>query len=206
MHPELPDTDGQYLEHFVSFFHPRTDTDRDLIRSFLLCLCWGAPPGARPAYLVTAPEDDTQQGRGVGKSKLVELCGELVGGMLEISQQEDIVAIKKRLLSPAARPLRLARLDNIKTYHFSWADLEGLITSPVICGHRLYKGEGRRPNALTWALTLNGASLSKDMAQRVIVVKLQRPNYNPNWEGNVRAYIAEYRWHILSDIRRLLES
>ena len=30
----------------------------------------------------------------------------LVGGMLEISPTEDIIAIKKRLLSPAARTLR----------------------------------------------------------------------------------------------------
>jgi len=206
MHPDLPDTDGEHLEHFVGFFSPQTDVDRELVKSFLLCLCWGAPPGARPAFLVTAPEDDPQQGRGVGKSKLIELSGELVGGMLEISAQEDIVAIKKRLLSPAARTLRLARIDNIKTFRFSWADLEGLITSPVISGHRMYKGEGRRPNTLTWALTLNGASLSKDMAQRVVVLKLQRPAYDPCWESSVRAYIAEYRLQILNDIRLLLES
>jgi hypothetical protein len=204
LHPPLPQTDGTHLENFIDFFHPYTSVDRGLIRAFVAALAWGGPPGSRPAWLVTAPDDDPQGGRGVGKSKFIELCGELVGGMLEISPTEDIMAIKKRLLSPAARTLRLARIDNIKTYRFSWADLEGLITSPVLSGHRMYKGEGRRLNTLTWALTLNGASLSKDLASRVMIIKLQRPAYHPNWESNVRSYVEEYRWHILNDIRLML--
>lgn len=206
MLPTLPKSNGEYLREFVDFFSPQTATDRELLQAFVMSLPWGGTPGSRPAWLFTAAKDDSQGGRGVGKSKCIELCAELVGGMLEISPNEDIVAIKKRLLSPAARTIRLARIDNIKTYRFSWADLEGLITSPIISGHRMYKGEGRRPNTLTWALTLNGASLSKDMAKRVIVVELKRPNYSSNWEENVRQFIADYRWHILSDIQVLLES
>ena len=204
LHPPMPVTEGQYLEQFVNFFSPLTDVDRELIRAFVISLAWGGPAEARPAWLFTAPDDDPHGGRGVGKSKLIELCGELVGGTLEISANEDIIAIKKRLLSPAARTAALARIDNIKTYRFSWADLEGLITSPVISGHRMYKGEGRRPNTLTWTLTLNGASLSKDMAKRVIVVKLQRPTYSPTWEQDVRDFIEEHRWQILNDIRQTL--
>jgi hypothetical protein len=204
LHPPLPISEGQHLEHLVDFFDPYTDLDRELIKAFVMSLPWGGPPGSRPAWLVTSPEDDPHGGRGVGKSKLIELCAELVGGMIELSPNEDIVAIKKRLLSPAARTLRVARLDNLKTYRFSWADLEGLISSPVISGHRLYKGEGRRPNYLTWGLTLNGASLSKDMATRVVVIKLARPQYSPTWEDTVRAYIEEHRWKILNDIRLAL--
>jgi hypothetical protein len=200
MHPRLPASTGEHLEEFVHFFSPHTAVDRELIKAFVACLLWGGPPGARPAWLVTASADAPEGGRGVGKSKCVELCGELVGGMLDISPKEDIVAIKKRLLSPGARTLRLARIDNIKTLRFSWADLEGLITSPVISGHRMYKGEGRRPNTITWALTLNGASLSRDMAKRVIIVKLDVPEYSPTWEQGVRDYIEEHRWHILSDV------
>jgi hypothetical protein len=207
MHPPLPDhTDGEYLDALVERFTPLTGTDRQLIRAFIVGLAWGGPPGARPAWLFTAPDDDPLGGRGVGKSKIIELVGELFGGMLEVSPNEDIIAIKKRLLSPAARTLRLCRIDNIKSFRFSWADLEGLITSPVISGHRMYKGEGRRPNTLTWALTLNGASLSKDLAKRVIVVKLQRPTYCPTWEAETRALIQQFRWQIFNDIRLFLES
>ncbi|MEI7686805.1 MAG: hypothetical protein WCL32_17435, partial [Planctomycetota bacterium] len=205
-YPELPRTNGQYLEEFVEFFAPRTTADLRLIKAFTLCLAWGGPPGARPAWLFIGPEGDHQGGRGIGKSKLIELCADLFGGMIEISPTEDIVAIKKRLLSPSAMTVRLARIDNIKTYRFSWADLESLITSPIISGHRMYQGEGRRPNTLTWAMTLNGASLSKDMAKRVMIVELRRPAYRPEWEQEVRAYIDKYRWHILNDIRLALEN
>jgi hypothetical protein len=204
MHPPLPATDGTFLDGLVSYFSPLTPVDGNLIKAFILGLAFGGPPGSRPAWLFTAPSDDPQAGRGVGKSKLIELASELVGGMLEISPGEDIIAVKKRLLSPNARTLRVCRIDNIKKLRFSWADLEGLITSQVISGHRLYHGEGRRPNTLTWTLTLNGASLSKDMAKRVYVVRLQRPQYGPGWEGDVRQYIETYRWHILNDIGLLL--
>jgi hypothetical protein len=205
-HPALPVTEGQFLDQFVGFFSPLTSTDRELIKAFTVSLAYGGPPGSRPGWLFTARKNDPEGGRGVGKSKCIELCGELVGGMLKISPNEDIISIKKRLLSPAARTLRLARIDNIKTYRFSWADLEALITSPIISGHKMYKGEGRRPNTLTWALTLNGASLSKDMAKRVIVVKLTRPTYTPTWESEVRGFINEHRWRILNDVRLLLEA
>lgn len=200
MFPPLPATAGEYLREFVNFFSPLTEVDRELITAFILSLFWGGAAGSRPAWLFTASANDPRGGRGVGKSKVCELCSELVGGFVEISAREDIVDLKKRLLSPAARTIRVARLDNIKTLRFSWADLEGLITSPVISGRQLYRGEGRRPNTLTWVLTLNGASLSRDMAQRVIVVKLARPRFNASWETEVRDYIQQHRWHILGDI------
>jgi hypothetical protein len=53
---------------------------------------------------------------------------------------------------------------------------------------------------LIWVITLNGASLSKDLAQRVIVVKVKRPSYSPTWENKVRDYIEENRWAIIGDI------
>jgi hypothetical protein len=205
-YPHMPESSGEHLNEFVNFFRPYLDVDRQLIKAFIMLLAWGGPPGSRPAWLFVAPDDDKHGGRGVGKSACIELCAAVVGGMLEISPNEDIIAIKKRLLSPASRTLRVARIDNIKSYRFSWADLEGLITSPVISGHRLYRGEGRRPNSLVWTLTLNGASLSKDLAKRTVVVTLRRPPYSPTWADDVRGYINEYRWHILSDIQASLES
>lgn len=206
LHPPLPDSDGSYLETFADFFSPLTSVDGHLNKALIRTLFWGGEPGSRPAFLITGPDHDPGQGRGVGKSKFSELLSELVGGFMDFSPSDDIVAIKKRLLSPDARPYRVARLDNIKTLRFSWADLEGLITSPVISGHRMYKGEGRRPNTLVWILTLNGASLSKDMAQRCINVKLQRPQHAPGWERQVREFIREHRWQIIADVVQSLQA
>ena len=52
-----------------------------------------------------------------------------------------------------------------------------MITTDIISGKRLYMGEGRRPNTITHVITLNGASLSKDLAQRCIPIKLARPKW-----------------------------
>jgi hypothetical protein len=109
------------------------------------------------------------------------------------------------LLSADARRKRMIRMDNIKTLRLSWADLEGLITSPEISGKALYRGEGCRPNTFTVTITLNGASLSKDLAQRSIPIQAARPKFASEWEQNVLQYIDTYRWEILSDIGYLLE-
>lgn len=206
MYPPLPEPDGSYLDSLVQRFSPLEPADAALIRAFIASLFWGGEPGARPAWLIVGPDNDPEKGRGVGKSTFIAVLTELVGGLIDISPMEDIVAIKKRLLSPEARQLRVCRIDNIKTHRFSWADLEGLITSPVISGHRLYKGEGRLPNTLMWTLTLNGASLSKDMAQRCVVIKLNRPAHNPQWEQEVRNFITEHRWQIIADALHVLQT
>jgi hypothetical protein len=204
MHPPLPETDGSYLNHLVGRFNPHTPRDGNLIMAYVVSLFFGGPPGTRPAWLVTGPPGDPQGGRGVGKSKVIELPSRLVGGAVEISPHEDIIAVKKRLLSPEGMRARVARLDNVKSLRFSWDDLEGLITAPVISGHRLYQGEARRPNTLLWGITLNGASLSKDMAQRCMIVVVNRPQYSPTWEAELREFIDTNRWQIINDVRLFL--
>ncbi len=131
---------------------------------------------------------------------------QLVGGMIEVSSTDDMVAIKTRLLSSGASFKRIARIDNIKDHRFDWADLEGLITSPVISGRQLYAGEGTRPNTLIWTLTLNSTSLSRDMARRCIIVRLQRPINNPNWMQETHQFISTHKWQIIADIGQVFQT
>jgi hypothetical protein len=105
-----------------------------------------------------------------------------------------------RLLSAAALDRRVALLDNVKTLRFSWADLEALITTDVISGRGLYVGEARRPNTLVWIITLNSASLSRDMAQRVVPIRLDRPPHSARWAEETAALIEAERWSIVGDI------
>jgi 5S rRNA maturation endonuclease (ribonuclease M5) len=212
--PELPGVYYMYkpvsksegkLGELVDFFCPATDEDRELIIAMILTMLWGGSPGQRPAFLLTGPDIDEEQGRGVGKSACAQILAQgLAGGFIDVSPTDQIATVKTRLLSEGGSQARVAMLDNIKALRFSWADLEGLITSQEISGRALYVGEGRRPNTLVWIMTLNGASLSKDMAQRVICIKLNRPSYRDGWEKTVRSYIAEHRPAILAEIRDLL--
>ena len=206
MTPALPEADGSYLEMLLDAFSPATPVDRALMKAYLMTLVWGGAPGTRPAFLFTGPEVDEQQGRGVGKTTFATITAPLFGGFLRVGTREDMPAIIKRLLSAQGRGKRVVLLDNVKTHRFSWAELEAFITSPVISGHEMYRGEGQRPNTTTVAITVNGASLSKDLAQRAIVVRLARPEHAAAWAETVARYIADCGPEILADLRRLLES
>ncbi len=206
MHRPMPRPSGK-LDGFLDFFTPATDEDRELIRAFVLTMFWGGMPGRRPAVLVTGPDHDPESGRGVGKTTLLEVVfDELAGGSIDVSPMADMNVVKTRLLSPGACRIRAAKIDNIKTLKLSWADLEGLITSASISGRALWEGEGTRPNTLVWGLTLNGASLSKDMAQRCTVIKVGRPVFAADWEEKVRNYAKEHRWEIIADVGEILTS
>ena len=210
--PRLPDSyyacemdfepgDGSRLNELIAKFEPATPTDLYLIKAAFATPMWGGPPGARPAFVLTS--DD---GRGVGKSTLVKLISQLYGGCVDVGGGEDISAIKTRLLSAEGLLLRVAVVDNVKTYKFSWSELESLITSSNVSGHRMYQGEAQRPNHLTWFITLNGASLSKDLAQRSIVIKLRRPKHDSGWEDGCTSFIRDHRDELFADLRGFLRA
>lgn len=199
-HPPVTGGDGAALFGLLRRFSPATAEDGDLILAFLLTLVAGVPYGQRPAWLITAAEQDEKAGRGVGKTTLVRIASMLVGDTISYSAQETLPEFVKRLLSPEGRDKRVVLIDNIKSHKFSSADLESLITCQTISGRQLYVGEGRRPNTLIWCLTINGASLSKDLAQRIVTIQLRRPSYTGNWEAETLNYVQSHRHAILGDL------
>jgi hypothetical protein len=205
-HDPLPPADGTAMSGLLSRFAPASPLDAYLLRAFVLTLFWGGPAGQRPGWLFTGPENDPLGGVGVGKSTIVALLSDLVGGYIDVSPRDDMTEVKKRLLSPAAADKRLVRIDNIKEPRLDWADLDGLLTSDVVSGRQMFKGEGRRPNNLVWALTMNGASLSRDLARRCVVVRLQRAPNTPTWLPDTKQFIADHRWQIIADIGQALDA
>lgn len=205
LHPDVQGGDGKALGKLLDRFSPATPVDRELILALLMSLAWGGPGGSRPAFLVTGLDVDSRGGRGIGKSMVAKVASELFGGHVSLDAGDDIARIKTRLLTPESLSCRIALLDNVKTHKFSWGELEGLITDSVVSGHRMYVGDGRRPNTLTVVITLNGASLSKDMAQRVVTIKLSRPKYSPSWEEATFEFVRRNRWAIIGDLIARLE-
>lgn len=195
---DLDRANGSKLRELLNKFSPATDVDRSLILAYLLTLVWGGAPGQRPAFLFTSDDEDT--GRGVGKSTLAKIGARLVGGFIRAAPDDTFAELMPRLLSSEAATRRVALLDNVKKLRFSWGDLEGLITTDVISGKKLYVGEGRRPNTVLWSITLNGANLSTDLAQRCVIIKLSRPLYAAEWEDRTVAFVEANRWEILSDL------
>jgi hypothetical protein len=205
MHPRPQGGDGKALEKLLSFFCPVTVEDGELVKAFFLSLIWGGPPGQRPAWLFTSDPHDPKGGRGVGKTTLARTGSKLVGGHVDLAANEKMSDIITRLLSPTALERRVVLLDNLKALKFTWAELEALITTDTISGHAMYQGEGQRPNVLTFILTLNGASLSRDMAQRTVIVWLKRPDYRDTWEAEVEAHVEANRWAIIGDLIAVLQ-
>lgn len=196
-----PPGNGDRLRELVNRFCPETDIDQDLILAMFVTPFWGGRGGCRPGFCLTADE-----GRGVGKTELARTVAELCGGLIEISANDDGGTIKTRLLSPEAITKRVVLLDNVKTHKLSSAEIEALITSSVISGRRLYVGEGQRANTLTFAMTMNGAGLSTDLAQRTATIKLQRPEYSGTWSEGTRKLIHDHRQELIADIIGFLKS
>jgi hypothetical protein len=191
--------EGRHLECLLDFFCPAEPIDRDLILAAFLTVAWGGPGGSRPCFVVTA-----DGGRGCGKSTLVEMLAHTFNGLVDFSRGEDIALIKQRLLSPEALIKRIAFLDNVKTFKLSWAELEGIITATTVSGKRMYIGEASRPNTITWFVTLNGASLSKDLAQRSIIIKLAKPRHCGDWRDNALSFIEQHRNQLIGDVIGIL--
>lgn len=187
--------DGSHLQKLLNRFRPATTIDRDLIQAAIMTAFWGGPPGRRPAFVITS--DD---GRGVGKTTVAEVVGYLCGGHIDVSANEDFAKLKERLLTPTARTIRIALLDNVKTLRLSCAELESLVTSSIISGKQLYVGEGRRPNLLTWFITLNGVSMATDMSQRSVIIKVVKGKNKGTWWENTCQFIDKYRAQIIGDI------
>jgi hypothetical protein len=204
LHPPPEGGIGLALRAFLDRFNPATPLDRDLLLASLLTLFWGGPPGARPGFLIGAANDDGRGGHGTGKTTVPTMWGNLAGGVFFARQGEDFGRLVTRLLSPQALTVRVGLLDNLKSLKFSSADLESLVTAPVVNGHRMYAGDASRPNTLTWFVTQNGGSLSKDMAQRLVPVMLKRPDYSGEWEAETLAFIDKHRWAVVGDALALL--
>ncbi len=194
-HPTVEPGDGNALRELVERFSPATPIDRDLIEALFVSAVWGGAGGNRPAFVIAS-----EAGRGVGKTKLVELVGLLLGGMFAISKDDKAEAIVKRLLTPEAATKRVILFDNVKAARLSWAELESFITAPEISGHQMYRGERTRPNTMLWCITLNGPSMSRDLAQRSVFIFLARPEHDGDWEDSIREFISSNRWKIIADL------
>ena len=192
--------DSSTVARLLDFFCPETPEDRQLSLAALLTPIWGGQPGTRPAFMFTA-----RSGRGRGKTKAAQFSARVHGGHLDISPNEDIGQIKSRLLTAEAAGYRVAMLDNVKTTRFSWGEMEALITSDVISGRRLYVGNANRPNDLTWYITLNGASLSTDMAQRTVEIKLADPVFDATWDERIAQFIDANRRALIADLVGVLQ-
>lgn len=190
------------LEELLEFFSPATSYDRDLIKAALITPFWGEYFGNRPAFLVDGMDVPDDNKKGIGKSTITEVLQILCGDYIDLSSKMDGEEIKKRVLTSGDN--RIIRFDNIKTNKLSSGAIESFITASKISGHLMYLGHCSIPNLFGYYLTFNDASLSKDMAQRCVVIKVKRPVYDSYWLVKLHTLINNHRDEILQDIGHYL--
>lgn len=193
------------LDELVARFNPSTAIDAKLLKLAFVTPAAGLLPGKRPGIVVTSGDApggkaDPARGRGTGKTTVLAAVGALYGGTFGLRSNGNVERAQSDLLSPSAFPLRIVELDNLKSFRFSSEFFESLLTAREFGGHVLYQGHGTRPNYMTFFVTVNGASFSKDMAQRSVVIRLARPKYTAGWWKGVEKLIREHRDEIFADI------
>lgn len=187
------------LMELVDQFNPETEHDRLLLLAALMTPGWGGPPGARPVFLFTS-----EHGRGVGKSVTASVFADIWGGAIGIGIDEDWDQVRKRLLSDDALAKRCVMVDNVK-HRMTGGDIEGMITAQVIDGWKPYHGQASRPNLLTWYITANTPSLSRDLADRSVVIKLGKQRPGKDFLGWVRQHVESHRNEILAGLLSVLK-
>jgi hypothetical protein len=199
--------DGRRLIELLSFFdNAKTPEDKAVILAAILTPGWGGKPekpyGCRPMFTITAND------QGSGKTTLAQVIGDLWGGWLDYHMGDSGASeFLKRILSPAALTSKVVIIDNIRTT-LSDAHVEAWITTNYLSGHRMYSGEGQRPNDLIWLATLNAPRLSRDLSERSYFIELDRPKDTGRgeWSKQLALHVARYGPEIIADCIAILKA
>ena len=197
-----PSCNGR-LDELLNFFNPHSPEDRDFLKAAFVTPFWGGSAGKKPAFVFDGADDSGEgKKRGIGKSTIIEVMSRLLGEeYVDMDYRLPVEDMKKRLLGASSR---IVRFDNVKSALLSSEAIENLITAEKINGHRMYQGDSSMPNFFTYCFTFNDAAFSKDLAQRAIIVRLDRPEYNAGWEERVNSFIDDFRDEIIADIGAVL--
>ncbi|MEX0774673.1 MAG: hypothetical protein WD042_03045 [Phycisphaeraceae bacterium] len=190
---KLPSPNPARLTEFLDHLNPATPTDRALLEAMILTPGSGIQCGARPAFVLAS-----DYGRGSGKTATAEAVAFIWGGSVDTSlaTRDGIDRLRQRLLHDSTAMRRVVLLDNLRGTT-SNAEIESLITAGDIQGHKLYVGDATRPNRLTWIVTANSPSLSRDLADRSIVIRIGRP-HRSDFTGWALRFIAEHRMALVA--------
>ena len=197
----LPAANGDCLNELLERVNAESDIDRALLLAALATPGWGGPCGARPAFVLSSAH-----GRGVGKTSTVERFAQVWGGCITISSEtEKWEGAKSRLLSDAALPIRCVLIDNMRKKVAS-ADLESMLTAPIIDGHRMYHGQFSRPNRLTYFITANTPRMSQDLADRAVLIRIGQQKHESDWASWIERFMTDNRPQLVSDLIGFLKT
>ena len=194
---ELPEPTGEALAEFMAALNPETESDRKLMLAAMMTPGWGGPPGARPMFVFSS-----DHGQGSGKTETAKAIGRIWGGSATLDYEDNWQNITKRIMSSDDWLSRVYLFDNIKG-KFGGSAIESAVTSEFLTGHKMFVGTVKRPNDATFMLTFNMPEMSRDLAQRAVIIKLGRPNTGDFVEW-ASSFVREHRLQLIADLLDLL--
>ena len=211
-HRDLPPPthDSRYFNQFCEAFAPSTPLDAILIKVFVAsCLFWRKGVH-RPMWVI-----DSDCGQGVGKTTLATTVACLIGGYSDDHQSPitiqpsefkgDIAEVKKQLVTQEAACRRILLIDNV-VHDLNCEHLASMATATTIMGRPPYSKEMlSRLNDLTFVITTNSGTVSRDIATRSYHLKLTRPEDYSGWGDRMTKFLDEYRFQILADCIRAMQ-
>lgn len=192
-----PSENFEVLNQFLNALNPETAVDKMLLLAAILTPAWGGPPGSRPLFCVAS-----DHGQGAGKTETVKAISSIWGGYYPLSMEKSWADNAKMMMSSTDWLSRICLWDNVKG-RFSSGEIEGAVTSGTIQGHRMYVGTVKRYNDVTFFVTLNNPDMSRDLAQRAVVIKLGSPK-SGNFTGWWQAFVSENRRQLIADALAIL--
>lgn len=193
----LPEPTGEALAAFMERLNPATEQDRRLMLACLLTPGWGGPPGARPVFVFAS-----DYGQGSGKTETAKAIGRVWGGASTLDYEDNWQSISKRIMSSEDWLSRIYLFDNVKG-KFGGSAIEAAVTSEALTGHKMFVGTVKRPNDATFLITFNLPEMSRDLAQRAIIIKLGRPKPGDFVEWS-QEFIRENRLQLIADLLDIL--
>jgi hypothetical protein len=158
---------------------------------------WGGPPGARPMFVFAS-----DYGQGSGKTETAKAIGRLWGGGTALDYEDNWQNISKRIMSSDDWLSRVFLFDNIKG-KFGGSAIESAVTAEFLTGHKMFVGTVKRPNDATFFLTFNLPEMTRDLAQRSIIIKIGKPQAGDFIEW-ASIFVNEHRLQLISDLLQLL--
>lgn len=197
---DLPPATGKTLDTFLGMLNPETEHDRKLMLSALLTCVWGGQPGTRPMFVFRA-----KSGVGSGKTSTAKALAAIFGGACQLDYQESWVDLAKSMFSSSNWNARVILFDNVKG-QYGGSAIESVVTSATLSGWRAYVGTVERPNDATIFVTFNEPQLTRDMADRAVVINIGPPKHDKSFDHAAATFIAAHGLELLADLLAIMRA
>jgi hypothetical protein len=198
---DLPEPTGDVLEEFVSKFNPATEDDRKLLTALLITPGAGISPGTRPLFVLCA-----DGGQGAGKTSTARAIADVWGGACSLNYEDDWGTLSKRIMSSDDWDARVMLFDNVRSAAFGSGAIESAITEKSITGWKTYVGQVSRPNDATFIVTFNDPSLTRDLTDRAVVIKIGKHNHGFDFVSWANDFVGRHRAALIADCLAVLRN